>query len=116
MKRPFFRFYDIILIVALLVACGAFVLMPKSKGNEVQIKVDGEVMATLPLDTDTKYSVKGVTVRVRNGKAWIEKSDCADKTCVNTGVLENEGDTAVCLPNKVAVTVMGERETDGVTW
>ncbi len=116
MKRPFFRFYDIMLIVALLFTCGVFVFMPKSKGNEVEIRVDGEVVVTLPLDTDTKYSVEGVTVRVRDGKVWTEKSDCTDKTCVNTGVLENEGDTAVCLPNKVAVTVKGERETDGVTW
>ncbi len=116
MKRPFFRPSDIILVAALLILSGVFIFMPKNEGKTVEIKVNGEIKTTLPLSIDTQYKVGEVVIVIENGSARIEKSDCKDKICIGTGELKNEGDTAVCLPNKISVKVAGYRETDGVTW
>lgn len=116
MKRPFLRFADIVLIAALLIICGVLIFMPVKEGAAVEVKVDGEVKATLPLDTDGEYAFGAVKVTVKDGGAWVSDSDCADKTCVRTGKLSSAGDTAVCLPNKTVCTVTGDSKADGVTW
>ncbi|MBR5273268.1 MAG: NusG domain II-containing protein [Clostridia bacterium] len=46
-----------------------------------------------------------VEIEVENGRARVLSSTCPDKICVNCGWLENKGDSAVCLPNKVVVRI-----------
>lgn len=116
MKRSFLRPADIVLTAALLIICGALLIVPKKGGAAVEVKVDGEVKAVLPLNTDGEYAFGAVKVTVKDGEAWISDSDCADKTCVRTGHLSSAGDTAVCLPNKTVCTVTGGNKADGVTW
>jgi hypothetical protein len=45
------------------------------------------------------------TIRVEKGRIRFVKADCPDKICVNTGWLEEPGDTAVCLPNRAVVRI-----------
>jgi hypothetical protein len=116
MNRPLFKKADAVIIALLVILCGVVLLLPRQSGGEVKITENGKTAAVLPLDKDGELTVGAVTVTVSGGEAWISGSDCADKTCIRTGHLRRAGDAAVCLPNRVAVTVTGERETDGVTW
>ncbi|AHC16810.1 NusG domain II-containing protein [Salinispira pacifica] len=38
-----------------------------------------------------------------NGRARFQSSDCRDQICVHAGWLENGGDWAACLPNRVII-------------
>lgn len=44
-------------------------------------------------------------IRVEKGRIRFERSDCPNKLCVHTGWLNKYGDMAVCLPNRVLVTI-----------
>lgn len=53
-----------------------------------------------------------VTVLLKKEGAQILSSDCPTQTCVRTGLLTKSGDTAVCVPNQVTVTLRsgGEKQ------
>lgn len=44
-------------------------------------------------------------IRVEKGRIKFEEANCPDKICVHTGWLTNNGDLAVCMPNKVLVCI-----------
>lgn len=117
MKRTAKR-YDIILIasllsVSLLSICALLIF--RKDGRSVRVEVDGKVVAVYSLSDDGEYPLNGGTniLVIENGEAFIRTADCPDKTCVRSGRLKHTGESAVCLPNRVSVTVVGE-DTDGV--
>lgn len=112
-----YRRADAILAAAVLaVALAAAVLLwllPKT-GTAAEITVDGATVATLPLDTDTTYTVEGIgghnTVVVRGGKVTVTDADCPDKICVRHRAVSRTGESIICLPHRVVVTVIGGTE------
>ncbi|MCF0121041.1 MAG: NusG domain II-containing protein [Oscillospiraceae bacterium] len=114
---------DIILVLALLAIAGAafaVLQLTKRPGGEAVITVDGEIAAILPLTKDTAYEVeqKGIgtnTVTVSTGEVCVSFADCPDKICVKQGNIRYNGESIVCLPHKLIVTVRGgESNTDAV--
>ena len=55
-----------------------------------------------------------VTIQVGPGEISIAESACPDQICVNTGVLTRPGQSAVCLPSRVAVRMIGEDTNGGL--
>ena len=53
---------------------------------------------------------KEVQLEVKNHRIAFISSDCPDKVCIHNGWLSREGEQAICLPNRVSVTL-----TDGST-
>jgi hypothetical protein len=49
------------------------------------------------------------TILVEKGRIRFIQADCPDLICVKTGWLEEPGDMAVCLPNRVVVRVEVKR-------
>ena len=113
---------DIIPIVILLAAPIIYFLAGAASGKDgayAEISRDGEVIAAVSLDTDGVYSFPQtgeMEFTVSEGGITVSKSNCPDKICMGTGKLCRAGDTAVCVPNRVVVTVYGESggDVDGV--
>lgn len=107
--------YDILLIAVLLfvsaVSVGAL-LINRNAGERVVVEINGTQTAVYPLSLDGEYALNGGTniLVVENGEAYLRYADCPDKVCVHTGKIKYEGQTIVCLPNRLSVTVRG---TDG---
>lgn len=54
-------------------------------------------------------------VVIAGGEVWMDSADCPDKLCVGQGRISRSGQTIICLPNKVMVTIKGVKsEYDGV--
>lgn len=109
---------DVLLVAVLLIAAGAlslFLLFTRQTGGCVSVTVDGEVLMELPLSADTDVVIGGGehanTLVIRDGAAWIADATCPDRLCVHQGAVRYAGQSIVCLPNKVVVTV--ERGEDG---
>ncbi len=109
-----FRVGDLILIVTVLLAAALLLLglfLLPARGDAVQIAVDGEVIATLPLSTDTTYVIPGVegenTLVIEGGAAHVTAADCPDGICVGHRAISRAGQSILCLPHKVAITVIG---------
>ena len=104
---------DVIFIVALLVVvavAGACLYFFRGEGDTVTVSVDGEVIATYPLDQDRVENIHtgkdGLNrLIIKDGKAWVEQASCPDGICAAHKPIYREGESIVCLPNKVVITV-----------
>lgn len=110
---------DIILIACLLaaagIAFGAIQLGKKSGGYAVVVQ-DGKETAAYPLNEEVSVTITSPTgyntLVIKDGKADVTDADCPDKLCVNQHSISCDGETIVCLPNKLVVKIVSETEAD----
>lgn len=114
---------DIILTVLLLLAGTAsfFILRGitgRNKADGVRINAPGDVI-DLPLK-DTVLSVEGplgeTLVAISKGRVSVLQSPCPRKICVNQGRISRPGESIVCLPNRIVITLQGKSGTDAVSY
>lgn len=89
-----------------------------SDGAKVIVTIDGDVFGTYQLDEEQQIDINGSNVLIiEDGKADMIEADCPDMLCVHQKAISKEGETIVCLPNKVVVEVADaeEYELDSVT-
>lgn len=112
---------DIIIIVttlALSLLLGVFVLLGGLRGSDgsaVRIETpDGVSSYSLSEDADFEVCSMGYTlsVRISSGKVSVCKSDCPDGLCEHMGEIFRVGESIVCVPARVKISVSGEREGD----
>jgi hypothetical protein len=100
-------------ILALALAVHAFTgIIGTPRGLTAEVRKDGQVVLVLDLTQDGEYPLPGhpgINFVVKDGAAAFAQSDCPDRICINTGFLYRPGHTAVCLPNRVSLTVTGPR-------
>ena len=108
---------DLLLLAAALVfgAVLAAVLLLRSPGGTVQVRVAGAVTAGYPLDVDASYTITGADggmnlLVIEDGAARIEEASCPDGVCVHTGRIRRNGQSIVCLPNQVVVEIVSDTE------
>lgn len=108
---------DLIFIVAILVivAIGAAALfLLRGEGSAVRVEVDGTVMGTYPLSVDREVEIitgeNGEELNllvIEDGKATVTTATCPDGICAAHKPISREGESIVCLPHKVVITVIG---------
>ena len=108
---------DLIFIVAILavVAIGAAALFfLRGEGSTVQVEVDGTVIGTYPLSVDREVEIitgeNGEELNllvIKDGKATVTTATCPDGICAAHKPISREGDSIICLPHKVVITVIG---------
>ena len=108
----------LLLIAALLVLAGALALflhLSRHDGGYVSVSVGGEVVARLPLDEDASLPIGteggNNLLVIEDGTARMESADCPDLLCVKMGAVRYAGESIVCLPHQVVITV--EEGPDG---
>lgn len=110
--------YDLILIGTLLVLSLVIfiaVTLTRREGGYVEVEKSGELIATYSLAQSGEYSLNGGTnvLVIEGGMAYLKEANCPDKTCVRTGRIRYVGQSIICLPNEITVTVRGSSD-DGV--
>lgn len=113
---------DIILIVALLLVASivmVYLFVFRDKGDTVKVTVDGKLYATYSLSDNITTDIvtgenKGQVNRlvIKDGKAYIEYATCPDGICVDHSHIFRDGESIVCLPNRVVVTIVKGNSTD----
>lgn len=113
-KKRDFILAAVLLIIG-IIAYLCMKLLPGT-GSEVKVYVDGKETASYRLETDGTYEIKGEngsnTLVIRDGEAMMKDADCPDRLCVKQGSINKNGESIVCLPHKVIVTVEGGDEAD----
>lgn len=106
---------DLLFITAILLAAGlAFLFFrpqPSESLSRAEISVDGKAVMELDLSEDQVLTVDGAgggynRIQVRDGAVSVLEASCPDKVCVHTGTVRYPGETIVCLPNRMIVTVI----------
>lgn len=106
---------DIIVIAAILIfslLILAVMTLTRKEGATVAVEINGETVAEYPLMIDAVYTLNGGTniLTIENGTARISESSCPDHICENKGKIKYVGQTIVCLPNRLTVTVKGNAD------
>ena len=109
-----------VLLVAVLAALGGalalFLFATRQAGGTVRVQVDGETVLELPLGEDTRIVLgdegRANTLVIEDGTARVAEADCPDQVCVRHGAIQYEGESIVCLPHRLVVTVEGGEVND----
>ena len=107
---------NMIFLGCLLVLAGLVGLAEGGRTPSLRARVDGvdDDPQYILLDRDGTYPIwegkLDVTLYVEDGKICFQKSECPDQICVESGWLQNVGDTATCLPAGVSVTIIEPEE------
>lgn len=109
-----------IVVISVILAVSLIVLLLmtvfKTEGASLIVEIDGQKVAEYSLSQNAVYELNGGTnvLTVENGTAYMSSSSCPDHICENKGRIKYVGQTIVCLPNKLTVTVAGEATDDDV--
>lgn len=110
---------DIILISIILLLAIVLLFIYKintTKGNSVEVSLDGKIIYNLPLNknvTKTISSQLGENILIiDNGYAKIIEADCPDKLCINQKSISNVGETIICLPHKLIIKITNNKNIE----
>lgn len=112
---------DIILIISLLfigiIALVIWHFIYSDDGKYVTIEQRNELIGTYPLNVDKEIEIehRGKLVNkiiIKDGYCYMEEAECPDHLCIKQGKVNKSGQTIVCLPNRVVVTVVDSDSSD----
>ncbi len=93
-------------IFVALVAAFIFGGQLQQKGAVAVVTVDGEERYRCSLFMEKEIVIEdGNTLVIKDGMADMIFADCPDQICVKHEPISNVGETIICLPNKVVVTI-----------
>ena len=113
---------DIVLMIVLLVAVGAgalYLFVFRGSGDMVKVTVDGELYGVYALSQNRTEDIRtgddGSRLNrliIRDGRAYVETATCPDGICAAHRPVFRNGESIVCLPHRVVITVFTEQGTD----
>lgn len=124
-KIPFFRpdwkaAFLLVCIAGLSVGLPFAVSGAGAEPDRAEITVGGEAVKTLSLEEDGLWRVDGrghtYTLEVKGGQIRVLVADCPDQVCVRTGFISRPGQSIVCVPGQLVITLTGSAggELDGI--
>jgi hypothetical protein len=85
-------------------------------GESVSVYQDGRriKMISLRKNVTKSYRAKGgeITLRVKNGKAWVLESPCRHKICLHSPPISIAGERIICAPNHFLLEIKGSPYID----
>lgn len=107
--------WDIGILAALVllgIALTLWIYRPSpAPGNFLEVRQEGRVLKTLPLDRDCEETVsyrdvEGNTFVIKDKSVTMTEADCGDHTCIRTGTIDSAGETIVCLPHRLVLQIV----------
>ena len=108
----------VIIGLVLFGSIAAIVIMNRAGGGSRTAVIHcGDVRHELALNKDGLFRFDGIDAEfeVNNGKIRLIKASCPDKICEKTGYIGSSGQSIICVPNKITVSVVGSDESVDVT-
>ena len=113
MNQKVRKLIPVLIIILAAVVCIIWIIiqqLAKTDGNCAEVRVSGETVMTLPLDTPSRHKIHGangieLVVVVEGGCVFVEHSDCPDKICENMGKKSSVGETIICLPAQTVIEI-----------
>lgn len=123
--------YDITLLLMLLLTAfamravwgilgrgDAHVVTVSQNGREIaRYSLLEDITVTIPCKEDGE-EVGYNLLMVSGGKAFLSDADCPDRLCVSQRPISKKGDSIICLPHKLVITIDSDKESelDAITY
>lgn len=103
---------DTLLIVALLLIGIVLLFVLRGRSSEglyVLIMYQNDEKARFSLTSNGVYDINDGKnkIEILDGKVRMIDADCPDELCIRQGWIEYDGQSIICLPNKITVMVSG---------
>ena len=120
------RVGDILAVLLVLVAAGGSIMFVSranagEKGSLAVIEVNGREVRRVTLGSGQAartITVNGwqgpSTFEVKDGRVRMVESACRDKICIGVGWIDSDGQSIICLPNRVVIRITGKRKSGKV--
>ncbi len=112
---------DWIMIAAVVGIAAVFMgfhFFGKEKGDgTAEVQIDGKVYGMYPLQEDVTIEIGDTNrIEIKNGTARMLWASCPDQVCVEHKEISRDGESIICLPNKVVISIVDgeEAETDAI--
>ena len=107
-KQDFILMLIVFLAAAVLFAGYRF--RNRGKGEEVVVYLGEEELVRFSLKEDTEYEItlkngESNRLMIKDGKADVTEASCPDQICVHQAAISQTGETIVCMPHKLVVTI-----------
>lgn len=116
MKKYKIDFIIIIFFVLMAVVSIALFYLNKEEGEYVEVIVNKEIKDIFPLDENKQYTIldgKNINkIKIEDGKVWVTDASCPDKLCVKQGKIDKDGQSVICLPNKVVIKIVSDKKDE----
>ena len=113
--RP--AFLDFIIIAAVCAVAIALFALPflRPEGQTVTVSVrrggTTEMLCEYELMVEQSFTVENngitLTVVIKGGSVSVTHGDCDDRICVNSGKISRSGQSIICAPAGIVITVSG---------
>jgi len=105
------------ILIAFVVLINAFLFLKMEvgiAGDWVVIEMNQQEVSRHRLSENRVIEVKGALgitkVEIINGKARIRHSPCKNKICIKAGDIQYADRLIACIPNRIVVRVIGEKQ------
>ena len=107
---------ELLLLFLLFLLCGALFAIrhfTASSKNSIKITVCGREQGIFDLSCDQTIRIGETNVcEIRDGQVRMIEADCPDQLCVHQKAISRTGESIICLPNQVVVSVQGSKESE----
>ena len=115
-KNDLLLFFGLLLLSAIL-AGGIWLRAGLSEGGTVVVTQDGVEIARYALESNLTFTVESAdggknVVVIQNGTCMVREADCPDGICVEHKKIRKMGETIVCLPHKLVVSISSDGPKD----
>ena len=121
--RKFIKPVDLIIVFAVLVWSFLITYLFTADGAQYAvIYSDGKEYGRYSLENNQSQEIEVATkygrnvVIIENKKVFVKESDCKDKVEIKAGSISKGGQSLVCLPNRLVVTIEGRTQTDATAF
>jgi hypothetical protein len=104
----------LIVVVSLVLGIGIRLTHNGNSSKYVVIIVDGKLYQKIPLFKDLKKSIMMIKsnegylfLEIVQDKVRVIDSTCPDKLCIKQGWISHIGESIVCLPNRISISITG---------
>ena len=92
---------------------------PKTSGKILRVEQNSKLYGEYPLDIDREVvfddGVHFNKIVIKDGKAYMDEANCRDQICTHMKEISMNGETIICLPNRVFLEVVDpENENDDI--
>lgn len=100
------------MLAVFILALVVWLVFPRPSGVQAVVTRGGEMLGRYALDTPARLPIQGangfsLTLVVEDGQARVEDSTCPDLICQHHAPVSKSGESIICLPGQVTITVEG---------
>ena len=90
---------------------GSILVLQRPDTSQVEIVQDGTVLYSLDLDSEedqvieVEYNGQVNRIEIRDHQIHVLEADCPDQVCVRHSAISRNGESIICLPHEVVVSI-----------